>query len=327
LKCRELWNKVESLNTSKPIEVSSENESILEIEAPKSKQNNTSTKVSRNNKKRKALEAAESEAALLREERIEQAEQDLAGLSALIPKSRKASKKSAPVVFRDDEDNSDFGEEETLTAKATAEKAKKKKSLQFYTSHITQKASKRAAAGRDMGGDMDVPHKERLHDRQIRLNAEAEARAKKLDEYGRGADLGGASDDEDAAAATRVRGGEDEYYDKVAQTSKAKKQEKVDKWDAIKKAKAANGLVRVVEGEVDEDGKRAIGYVIEKNKGLAPKRKKDVRNPRVKKRKKFEEKKKKLGSTRAVYKGGEERGGYGGEKTGIKTGLVKSIKL
>jgi U3 small nucleolar RNA-associated protein 3 len=58
------------------------------------------------------------------------------------------------------------------------------------------------------------------------------------------------------------------------------------------------------------------------------KRKKDVRNPRVKKRKKYEEKKKKkLSSIRAVYKGGEGRGGYGGEKTGIKTGLVKSIKL
>ena len=75
------------------------------------------------------------------------------------------------------------------------------------------------------------------------------------------------------------------------------------------------------------DGKRAISYAIEKNKGLAPKRKKDVRNPRVKKRKKFEEKKKKLGSIRAVYKGGEGRGGYAGELTGIKKNLVKSIKL
>lgn len=47
----------------------------------------------------------------------------------------------------------------------------------------------------------------------------------------------------------------------------------------------------------------------------------------MRKRKKFEEKKKKLASIRPVYKGGEERGGYGGEKTGISTGLVKSIKL
>jgi len=36
---------------------------------------------------------------------------------------------------------------------------------------------------------------------------------------------------------------------------------------------------------------------------------------------------KKLGSVRQVYKGGEGRGGYGGELTGIKTNVVKSIKL
>lgn len=36
--------------------------------------------------------------------------------------------------------------------------------------------------------------------------------------------------------------------------------------DAIKQAAAENGTVRIVEEEID--GKRAIGYVIEKNKGL-----------------------------------------------------------
>ena len=41
----------------------------------------------------------------------------------------------------------------------------------------------------------------------------------------------------------------------------------------------------------------------------------------------YEDKKKKLNSVRAVYKGGEGRGGYKGEMTGIKKGLVKSIKL
>merc|ERR1712230_238557 len=125
------------------------------------------------------------------------------------------------------------------------------------------------------------------------------------------------SDSGDDNLAEQQQEDEDEYYDMVAKVSKDKKLGKEAKMAAIKQAKAAGGLVRVVEGEVDEDGKRAIGYVIEKNKGLAPKRKKDVRNPRVKKRKKNE-----LASTRAVYKGGEERGGYGGEKTGIKTGIV-----
>lgn len=52
-----------------------------------------------------------------------------------------------------------------------------------------------------------------------------------------------------------------------------------------------------------------------------------MNNPRVKKRQKYEDKLKKLKSQKQVYSGGEGRGGYGGEKTGIKTGLVKSIKL
>lgn len=229
------------------------------------------------------------------------------------------------MIFRDD--GSDFGEETHLSTRAAAEKAQNKKSLRFYTSQVAQKSNRRADAGRDVGGDVDVPYKERIKDRQARLNAEAEKRGKKLDEYGRGMDLGGESDEEDTAAAKEVNGEEDEYYDMVSRMSKENKAERTEKYDAIKQAKVENAIVRVVEGEVDEDGKRAIGYVIEKNKGLAPKRKKDVRNPRVKKRKKYEEKKRKLASTRAVYKGGEDRGGYGGEKTGIKTGLVKSIKL
>jgi len=321
-KCRALWEKAEVLEASLPMDNISEIESEIE---PTPEPELLS--VPKKTKKQEAQEATVSKAALLRQKRIEEAEMELSGLSGLMPKSRKSSKKSQAVVFRDDGNNSDFGEEENLSAKAAAEKAKKRKSLQFYTSQVVQKANKRAGAGRDAGGDMDLPHKERLRDRQERLNREAEARGKKLDSYGRGADLGGESDEDDTAAATEVREDEDEYYDMVAKLSKKKKQDKSDKSEAIKKAKAENGLVRVVEGEVDEDGKRAIGYVIEKNKGLAPKRSKDVRNPRVKKRKKYEEKMKKLSSMKAVYKGGEERGGYGGEKTGIKTGLVKSVKL
>jgi len=52
-----------------------------------------------------------------------------------------------------------------------------------------------------------------------------------------------------------------------------------------------------------------------------------VRNPRVKKRNKYAAALKKEASMRAVYKGGEGRTGYGGEATGIKTGLIRSRKL
>ncbi|CZT52906.1 related to SAS10 protein, involved in silencing [Rhynchosporium secalis] len=326
LQCRELWIKVKTLQAPSHIEGDSEGDLVGEFEAPTS--SHQEDRPSKRSKKERTRFAAAEEAAALRARRLADAESELADLSSMIPRSRKSSKKSKAVVVADDD--SDFGEEETMDAKSAEQKAAKKKSLRFYTSQITQKSNKRADAGRDAGGDADLPHRERLRDRQARLNAEAEKRGKKLDEYGRGtagADLGGDSDSGDENVAEQVRGEEDEYYDMVAQVSKDKKLSKEQKMAAIAQAKAEGGLVRVVEGEVGEDGKRAIGYVIEKNKGLAPKRKKDVRNPRVKKRKKYEEKKKKLASTRAVYKGGEERGGYGGEKTGIKPGLVKSIKL
>ncbi len=117
-----------------------------------------------------------------------------------------------------------------------------------------------------------------------------------------------------------------EYYDMLVKNNKLKKADKREKAEAYAEA-ARQGAQVYEEEQIGPDGKRKITYAIEKNKGLTPKRKKDVRNPRVKKRKKYDEKMKKLSSIRQVYKGGEGRGGYGGEATGIKTNVVKSIKL
>ena len=119
---------------------------------------------------------------------------------------------------------------------------------------------------------------------------------------------------------------ENEYYKLLVDESKRKKVDKNARAEAYAET-ARQGGQAFEEEHVGVDGKRAITYAIEKNKGLMPRRKKEVRNPRVKKKKKYEEKMKKLGSIRQVYKGGEGRGGYGGELTGIKTNVVKSIKL
>lgn len=331
LQCRDLWSKVKVLKAPQPVEDISEDESEIEIEEPITNfsKSNGNAKPPKQSKKRLAAQAADEEAAALRLQRMQEADDDLQTLSSRIPKT---SRRSNPSKIVDNSDNnSDFGEEESMDEKTAAAKAAKKKSLRFYTSQIVQKSNKRAGAGRDAGGDMDLPIKERFRDRQQRLNAEAEARGKKLDEYGRGAGagaaLGGDSDDEDTGAASKMRDEEDEYYDLVAKTTSKKRADKNALAEAEAAALEAGKLVREGAEVLDEDGKRAIGYVIQKNKGLAPKRKKEVRNPRVKKRMKYEEKKKKLSSVRQVYKGGEERGGYGGEKTGIKTGLVKSVKL
>jgi U3 small nucleolar RNA-associated protein 3 len=75
------------------------------------------------------------------------------------------------------------------------------------------------------------------------------------------------------------------------------------------------------------DGPRALTRAILKNRGLTPHRSKSVRNPRVKKRMRFEKAKKKIGSQKAVYKGGiGGAGDYGGEKSGISK-VVKAVRL
>lgn len=76
------------------------------------------------------------------------------------------------------------------------------------------------------------------------------------------------------------------------------------------------------------DGPRSLTRAILTNKGLTPHRPKAVRNPRVKKRQKYEKAKKKIASQKAVYKGGllQTGGRYEGEKSGISK-VVKSVKL
>ncbi|KAG7290936.1 hypothetical protein NEMBOFW57_000942 [Staphylotrichum longicolle] len=326
MECREAWSQVKQLKPVKSIKpdtgmLSPPDEEDLEmldaVPEPKRRTEKLSKAEIKANKKKAADAARKAEAV----------EQSLADLSTLLKSSKTArSAAAAPAVSADagDDDNrSDFGEEEALDARTAADKARRKKSLKFYTSQIVQKASKRAGAGRDAGGDMDLPYRERFRDRQARLNAEAERRGKKGSKFG--ADLGGDDSDGDDGAAKQARGADDDYYDMIAHGAEKKRADKAARYEALAKARKGE---RVVESEqLDPNGKRQITYQIQKNKGLTPHRKKEVRNPRVKKRMKFEEKQKKLRSVKAVYKGGEGPGGYQGELSGIKTGLVKSIKL
>ncbi|KAI0879663.1 Sas10 C-terminal domain-containing protein [Hypoxylon argillaceum] len=315
LDCRNAWKKVEGLKTPKPVKPA---DTLLsppednDIEMP-DEDAAVPKRPKETNKAKRAKAKAERKAKAI--------EDSLADLDSLLT-SKKAPKKKT--VSKDDaeDSNSDFGEEEYLDSKAAAEKAARKKSLRFYTSQITQKANRRAAGGRDAGGDMDIPYRERFRDRQARLNIQAEKRGRK--ESGMGADLGDGSDDEDRETARALRAeGNEEYYDLIAAASNKRKSDKA------AKALASSGPAdRVVETEnVGPDGRREITYAIKANKGLAPKRKKEVRNPRVKKKLAYQSKLKKLKSQKAVYSGGPGKGGYSGEKSGLKTNLVKSVKL
>ncbi|KAJ5247173.1 hypothetical protein N7468_002156 [Penicillium chermesinum] len=337
VKYRKLWEKVKDLEvpeTSRvvpkvpitkatPAKVQEKPSKVKEAVATKPKEKKLS-------KAERAAAAAQAEAEARRAERVRETEAGFADLSDLVSKSATKRKTQKTKVSIQDDD-SDFGDENALTAREVEEKQKQKRSLRFYTSQLAQKANRRHAAGQDAGGDADIPIRERLKDRQARLNAEAEKRGRQRPDIGE--ELGGDSDDDDRRVRQELRKGgnqsgtdDEEYYDMVAARSKQRKDDKKARAEAYAEAARAGGQVEIQE-EVGPDGKRAITYQIAKNKGLTPKRSKDVRNPRVKKRKKYDEKKKKLGSIRQVYKGGEGRGGYGGELTGIKKNLVKSVKL
>lgn len=340
VKFRKIWESVRDLSGAEPSE-DEESQEISEPEPPEPvKPKKTEKKTSKETQEQKqpkklskaqrAAEAAQAEAEARRAERLRETEANLAGLSNLTTETSKKRKTPKSKTSAKNADDSDFGDEDALTAREAEEKAKQKRSLRFYTSQLAQKANKRNAAGRDAGGDTDLPYRERMKDREARLNAEAEKRGKQ--QPAKSEQLGGDSEEEDYQVADRLRNDDksgtddDEYYDMVAARNKQRKDDKKARADAHAEAARVGGQVDVQE-EIGPDGKRAITYQIEKNKGLTPKRNKDSRNPRVKKRKRFEDKKKKLGSIRQQYKGGEGRGGYGGELTGIKKNVVKSVKL
>ncbi|XP_054159376.1 something about silencing protein 10-like [Oppia nitens] len=79
------------------------------------------------------------------------------------------------------------------------------------------------------------------------------------------------------------------------------------------------------EQETNDLTKRGITYEMAKNKGLTAKRKKELRNPRVKHRMKFRKANiRRKGQVRETRK---ELQRYGGELSGIKSSVIKSVKF
>jgi U3 small nucleolar RNA-associated protein 3 len=271
LKCREIWTRLENLPVADPmVETGNADDMSIVEEAEPIEVEDLAVRKPIKQKKTKAERAAEiarAEAAARRAAKLAKAEQDLASLDTLTDKAtlkeaaRKKKKKAAgPKLNLLNADDSDFGEETELTAHEAAEKADKKKSLRFYTSQIVQKSNKRDAAGKDYGGDFDIPHRERLKDRQARLQAEAEKRAKKTDS-GPGvalADNDNASSGEEEVPPNQADyEDEDGYYDMISAQHDKKKQSKLDKATAY--AEAAKQNATVVEEEViGDDGRRIV---------------------------------------------------------------------
>ncbi|OAL40652.1 hypothetical protein AYO20_00388 [Fonsecaea nubica] len=323
VRCRQLWQEAESLQPIEPVgKPELEPPAVVSQDVPREISRQPVKKKSKTKTKQASLEPPS--APEIQETRIKSKRDKKPKRSELQELLSSSMRKST------NEEESDFGDENPLTQEEAAEKARRKKSLRFYTSQIVQKANKRGAASRQAGGDDDLPYKERLRDKQERLMREAEQRGRATADEREVLDGQDHDDDDgsDVEVGRKINDEANEYYDMLVTNAQQKKAAKRARAEAYAEAARLGGQVREeAEEVVGPDGKRKITYAIEKNKGLAPKRKKEVRNPRVKKRKKFDEKMKKLASVRQVYKGGEGRGGYGGEATGIKANLVKSIKL
>lgn len=221
------------------------------------------------------------------------------------PRVQAKTEKAKKVSAVDDEQETD-----------EEEKEKRKRTLRFYTSKIDQRSNKMDQKA--YGGDDDLPYKEREFERRQRLLEEARIRGLKSKVPDEADDFGSDEDDDN----TSINDNDGDLYDKAKASSKQKKEaRKQAHREAVTAAK--EGRLAELDDSLGDGEKRAINYQILKNKGLTPKRRKENRNARVKKRKKYDEAKKKLKSVRAVYQA--PTSSYGGETTGIKKNVVRSV--
>ncbi|KAG0309081.1 hypothetical protein BGZ98_005403 [Dissophora globulifera] len=244
----------------------------------------------------------------------------------------KKSKKGTKSILSDKKHtrtDSDYGDLEELLDIDLEDKAQKKRSLRDYVSKLDQNANKRSKILRG-SGDTDIPYRGKFKDRQEQMKRQAVKSAPapenaELDDLDWDAkDMADAS--RDNGDETSGRGGHgqaegegEDYYQEVLDAKRAKKDARQALNESLEKSTSFE------DTSIDPSDKRSISWQILKNKGLTPHRKKEQRNPRVKHRNKYETAKKKIKSVKRVFTRLE--GSYGGEKTGIKTGLARSVKF
>ena len=116
--------------------------------------------------------------------------------------------------------------------------------------------------------------------------------------------------------------GAEDFLEAVLKERAEKKQRKQEEQEARIKAR--------IPGVVEETNKRRdAGYKIMKNKGLTRIRKKENRNSRVKYRSKYEKAvmRRKGQVQDTIREGPSDGASYGGEESGIRTHLKKSIRI
>lgn len=197
---------------------------------------------------------------------------------------------------------SDFGDGET-------EESRSKSALQALAKTVNSLEQKSATKRRKgIGAAIEALDEDNL-DEETRLKAGFDM----MDE-----DLGPEEEDDgEIDDELNDDDGDEGFYEQIKTKSEAKK--------AFKKSlyEVAPKYPRM---DVEVKGERAIGNQILKNRGLVPHKAKINRNPRVKKREQYRKAIiRRKGSVRDVRT--DEGHKYGGEETGIKSGLSRSRKL
>lgn len=154
------------------------------------------------------------------------------------------------------------------------------------------------------GGDDDVPAKRRYNP------SKGESKTKVSTSGGAESDdMSEIEDDVDLE-------GEDEFYKSVKKMNMSKKHQP-----------RQHGLAPNYHPikDLPPGGQRPASYEMMKNKGLTPARPKDVRNPRVRQRNKWERAQKRIKSFKAVHT--DKKAPYSGETSGIRTNISRSVKF
>jgi U3 small nucleolar RNA-associated protein 3 len=188
-----------------------------------------------------------------------------------------------------------------------------KKSLHHHTSRIEQSSKSKNNRLMRLGGDMDIPYKHLVQEQneQARKNRQVKLALRKRKKD--------SEDESDHAQDVPVDEDAEAFYKNIQKSRDAKRQQ-------TKPEPVVDYSQWVDPDALDNDAKRKVTYQILKNRGLTPNRNRDIKNPRVKHRKKYDKAQKKIKSFKRVY-GGDFGGAYGGEATGIKTHVTKSVKF
>lgn len=319
------------------------------IQRSSDKKSKTSSK---NSSKKSVQQKSKSEAKKRKRSALqEEIEDPNLALSSLPERS---SLQSLPTP---EDSTNEFLEPTFLTSSEAQAKANGKKDLRFYTAKIDAKGKRREKAIRGMDGtatgDSDLPYITKEARRREFLQNQDHGEMEE-DDFDEGAD-GPFGEDVDTEPDQM------NYYDTVKELKESAKVAKKAKYDEDRlaerfvffymnmmmmigdKYKSRKKILRRVcfwfdrnalsiESEASGAGPRQASRQILKNKGLTPKRAKVNRNPRVKKRLRFEKANKKISSQRPTYNSDQaaksrDMNGYTGEKSGVKDGLVKSRKL